>query len=245
MNVLCACEESQAVTIAMRNRGINAYSCDILQCSGGHPEWHIKGDALKIINPTYDGEAWLICFTTMDGQIHVIEKWDMIIAFPPCTYLTVAGNRWFNIERYGWKAIQRIKNRHAAVHFFMAFVNADCNRIAIENPVGVMSTIYRKPDQIIHPFHFGDPQRKATCLWLKGLPPLRQTDVVKPEIIYYKNGKGTDSPWHMDTLSLPPKERAKARSKTYQGIAEAMADQWTNPIYGIIDIIENDRLAYS
>ena len=232
MNILLACEESQAVTKEYRKFGHNAFSCDIVECSGGHPEWHIKGDALKILNPRwecdeYGTETCGIKFTTCDGVAHYIDgAWDLIIAFPPCTYLTVTGNRWFDIEKYGEKAVQRYKDRDEAVEFFMRFANADCPRIAIENPIGHMSTVYRKPDQIIHPYMFGDPARKATCLWLKGLPPLKQTNVVEPVIIKYKNGKGSDNPWHMDTMKLPPAERAKARSKTWPGIASAMAEQW-------------------
>ena len=205
MKVLVACEESQAVTIRMREKGHEAYSCDILPCSGGHPEWHLQQDVTKLLK----------------------EYWDMIIAFPPCTYLTVTGNRWFNVERYGEKAIQRHKDREEAIKFFMLFANAKCERTAIENPIGVMSTMWRKPDQIIHPYHFGDPARKGTCLWLKGLPLLKHTKVVEPEIIKYKNGKGTDNPWHMNTMSLPKDERSKERSKTFPGIAQSMADQWT------------------
>jgi len=220
MKVLVACEESQAVTIELRKLGHEAYSCDIIECSGGHPEWHIQGDALALINGHCE-------FKTMDGVWHGLDgKWDMIIAFPPCTYLTVTGNRWFNVERYGEKAIQRHKDRQEAVKFFMAFANADCSRIAIENPIGHMSTAYRQPDQIIHPYMFGDPARKATCLWLKGLKPLEPTNIVEPVIIKYKNGKGTDNPWHMETMGLPPDERAKQRSKTFPGIAKAVAEQW-------------------
>jgi hypothetical protein len=217
----------------LRKLGHEAYSCDIIECSGGHPEWHIMQDALQILNPGMQLEGLsheyygIKPFETMDGVKHFVHgKWDMIIAFPPCTYLTVTGNRWFNVERYGEKAIQRHKDREQAVKFFMAFANADCPRIAIENPIGHMSTAYRKPDQIIHPYMFGDPARKATCLWLKGLKPLEPTNIVEPVIIKYKNGKGTDNPWHMDTMSLPPDERAKARSKTFTGIAKAMAEQW-------------------
>ena len=220
MKVLVACEESQAVCIAFRELGHEAYSCDIIPCSGGHPEWHIHGDVLPLLNGRCS-------FETSDGAEHSIEgKWDMIIAFPPCTYLTVTGNRWFNVERYGEKAIQRQKDRKEAVKFFMAFANADCEKIAIENPIGHMSSAWRKPDQIIHPYMFGDPARKATCLWLKGLKPLEHTNIVEPVIIKYKNGKGTDNPWHMETMSLPPDERAKARSKTFSGVAKAMAEQW-------------------
>ncbi len=208
MKILVACEESQRVTIALRDRGHEAYSCDIEPCSGGHPEWHLQQDVIPLLS----------------------KKWDMIIAFPPCTYLTVTGNRWFNIDKYGDKAIQRYKNRKNAVDFFMLFANANCEKIAIENPIGCMSTLYRKPNQIIHPYMFGDAERKATCLWLKGLPELVSTDVVEPNVVYYKNGKGSDSLWHMNTISLPPKERAKARSKTFPGIAKAMAEQWTQDL---------------
>lgn len=220
MNVLIACEESQRVCVAFREKGHNAFSCDIEPCSGGHPEWHIMQDVI----PLLDGKCQ---FTTADSTVHYIgEKWDLIIAHPPCTYLTVTGNRWFNVDRYGEKAIQRAKDREKAVEFFMAFANADCNRICIENPIGYMSTIYKKPSQIIHPYMFGDPARKATCLWLKGLPKLTPTKIVEPYIIHYQNGKGTDNPWHMESIKLPSKERAKARSKTFPGIAKAMADQW-------------------
>lgn len=204
MKVLVACEESQEVCKAFRELGHEAYSCDIQDCSGGHPEWHLKQDVIPLLN----------------------QEWDLIIAHPPCTFLTVTGNRWFNVERYGDKAIQRQKDREKAVEFFMQFVNAKCDKIAIENPIGYMSTAYKKPTQIIHPYMFGDPARKATCLWLKGLPKLTPTNMVEPVIIQYQNGKGTDNPWHMDTMKLPPKERAKTRSKTFPGIAKAMAEQW-------------------
>ena len=163
MNVLIACEESQAVCKAFREKGHEAYSCDIIECSGGHPEWHIMQDVI----PLLDGNCK---FETTDGITHYIEgKWDMIIAFPPCTFLTVTGNRWFNVEKYGEKAIQRMKDREQAIDFFMQFVNAHCERIAIENPIGGMSTRYRKPDQIIQPYEYGHHARKATCLWLKNL----------------------------------------------------------------------------
>ena len=204
MKVLVACEESQEVCKAFRELGHEAYSCDIQDCSGGHPEWHLKQDVIPLLN----------------------QEWDLIIAHPPCTFLTLTGNRWFNVERYGDKAIQRQKDREEAIEFFMQFANAKCERIAIENPIGCMSTMYKKPNQIIQPYMFGDPARKATCLWLKGLPKLTPTDIVEPIIIHYQNGKGTDNPWHMETMKLPPKERAKARSKTFPGIAKAMAEQW-------------------
>ena len=218
MKVLVACEESQEVCKAFRELGHEAYSCDIQEPSGGHPEWHILGDALKAVEA---GEV-----ATMDGRLHEVSKWDLLIAHPPCTYLTVTGNRWFNVERYGDAAINRLANRHEAVNFFMEFALSGIPKIAIENPVGYMSTAWRKPDQIIHPYMFGAPARKATCLWLKGLPKLIPTDMVAPEIIHYKNGNGTDNPWHMETIKLPPNERSKARSKTFPGIAKAMAEQW-------------------
>lgn len=218
MKVLVACEESQQVCKAFRALGHEAFSCDILEPSGGHPEWHILGDALKAIE---GGEV-----TTMDGQMHNVCMWDLLIAHPPCTYLTVTGNRWFNMERYGQKAVRRVELREEAATFFMSFVNANVCKIAVENPVGYMSTFYRKPDCIIQPYMFGDPERKATCLWLKGLPPLIASDVVQPNIIRYKNGAGTDSPWHMSTMHLSGKERSKVRSKTFPGIARAMAEQW-------------------
>ena len=227
MKVLVACEESQRVCTEFRKLGHEAYSCDIEPCSGGHPEWHIQDDVLPLLNGNCD-------FKTVNGDMHhLIGKWDMIIAFPPCTYLTVTGNRWFNEERYGEKAVQRKKDRIKAIDFFMKIANANCERICIENPVGVMSTEYRKPDQIIHPYYFAKFQddenceRKGTCLWLKGLPYLTYEIKFEPRIIKYKNDK-TDSPWHMKTLNLPAKERAKARSKTFPGIAAAMIDQWTN-----------------
>lgn len=218
MKVLIACEESQTVCKAFRERGHEAYSCDIQEPSGGHPEWHILGDAIAAL----DGGV----ITTMDGKQHDVGKWDLLIAHPPCTYLTVTGNRWFNEERYGVKARQRKELRNDAVNFFMSFINADVGKIAVENPIGHMSTAYQKPSQIIQPYMFGDPARKGTCLWLKGLPKLIPTDMVNPVIIHYQNGTGTDNPWHMETLKLPPKERAKARSKTFPGIAAAMAEQW-------------------
>lgn len=222
INVLVACEESQRVCLAFRRRGFNAFSCDILPCSGGAPEYHIQNDVLSVIY----GNGY---FATEDNIWHKVEKWDLIIAHPPCTYLTNTGNRWFDVNRYGNKAIDRCKKRNEAILFFMNIALCNkCDRIAIENPIGVMSTQYKKPTQIIHPYYFGNPERKATCLWLKNLPPLRPTNTVEPNIIKYKNGRGTDSPWHMETMKLKPKERSIARSKTFPGIAEAMAEQWGN-----------------
>lgn len=218
--LLVACEESQRVCIEFRKRGWEAYSCDIEQCSGGHPEWHIMQDVI----PLLDGRCR---FTSADGIEHYIDgKWDLIIAHPPCTYLTVTGNRWFNVDRYGEKAIQRAINREKAAEFFMAFANADCDRICIENPVGVMSTKWRKSDQIIQPWMFGDAAEKKTCLWLKGLQPLVCTNVVSPpERKKFKSGK-TMPAWYADAFRLPKEDRARLRSKTFPGIAKAMAEQW-------------------
>ena len=183
--VLIACEESQAVTMAFREKGIKAFSCDILPCSGGHPEWHIQGDVTQIL----------------------VKGWDMIIAFPPCTHLAVSGARWFAEKRADGR-------QQAAIDFFMLFANVDCPRVAIENPVGIMSTEWRKPDQIIQPWMFGHGETKATCLWLKGLPLLKPTNVV--------DGR-EQRVWRMP----PSEERAMLRSKTYQGVANALATQYT------------------
>lgn len=220
MKILVACEESQRVTMEFRAKGHEAYSCDIIDCSGGHPEWHIKEDVLPLLNGNCE-------FKTEDGTTHEVNgKWDMIIAFPPCTYLTVTGNRWFNVERYGEKALKRIEDRKDAIKFFLSFANADCDKIAIENPVGVMSSEWRKPNQIINPWQFGDPFEKKTCVWLKGLPNLEATDVVEiPERKQFASGKSMPA-WYADAFRLPKEERAKLRSKTFPGIARAMAEQW-------------------
>ena len=226
MKVLIACEESQRVCTAFRELGHEAYSADILHPSGGHPEWHVLGDVLEILNGNTH-------FLTMDGEKHDVGKWDLIIAHPPCTFLTIAANRYYNVERYGEKAIERLANREKAIEFFMEFVNANCDKIAIENPVGVINTRYRKPDQIIHPYQFGHPVSKKTCLWLKGLPILEPTNVVEPEIIHSKGKSGGYSgpSWYVTDengkiLSWRDPRTAIARSKTYPGIAKAMAEQW-------------------
>jgi len=204
MKILLACEESQAVTKEFRKLGHEAFSCDILPCSGGHPEWHLQKDVTEILK----------------------ENWDMIIGFPPCTYLTVTGNRWFNIERYGEKAIKRHADRKEAIKFFKLLADADCDKIAIENPVGVMSSEWRKPDQIINPFQFGDAFEKKTCLWLKDLPKLKPTKIVEPPPrTKFKSGK-TMPAWYAEAWKLPKAERACLRSKTFPGIAEAIANQW-------------------
>lgn len=202
--ILLACEESQAVTIELRKLGHEAFSCDILPSSGGHPEWHLQQDVTELLK----------------------QDWDMVIGFPPCTYLTVTGNRWFNIERYGEKAIKRHEDRKEAIKFFMLLANCNCNKIVIENPVGVMSSEWRKPNQIINPYQFGDAFEKKTCLWIKGLPELKPTNEVKPPPrTQFKSGKSMPA-WYADAWKLPKEERAKLRSKTFPGIAKAMAEQW-------------------
>lgn len=217
IKVLVACEESQEVCKAFRAHGFEAYSCDIVDPSGGHPEWHIKGDALKLINGS-------MFFETMDGNVHFVDKWDLIIAHPPCTYLTLAGNKWYKPE-YRDRFPMREQQREESITFFMQFVNAACEKIAIENPVGIMSSRYRKPDQYIEPYFFGDPEKKKTGLWLKGLTLLKPTNIVDPIIIHCASG-ANEPMWHMETLKLPKEERSKVRSKTFSGIAKAMAEQW-------------------
>lgn len=184
MKVLVACEESQAVCKAFRELGHEAYSCDILPCSGGHPEWHIQDDVLN----------------------HLDEDWDMIIAHPPCTDLAVSGARHFARKRADG-------SQQRSIDFFMKFTRLECPRVAIENPVCIMSSVWRKPDQIIQPWQFGHGETKATCLWLKGLPKLTPTKIVE----------GRASRIHR----MPPSpDRSRLRSKTFPGIAKAMAEQW-------------------
>jgi len=226
MNVLIACEESQEVCKAFRERGHRAFSCDIQACSGGHPEWHIWGDVLQVINGYrgMDGidRSW---FHTVDGEVHDMpDRWDLIIAHPPCTDLAVSGARWFAEKQKDFR-------QQKACVFFMQMILANCNRIAVENPIGIMSTVYRKPDQIIQPYQFGHHVRKATCLWLKGLPPLVATNVVDPgELDEHGFSIGGALRWAVDengkTISWNDPRTAKARSKTFPGIAKAMAEQW-------------------
>lgn len=233
MRILVACEESQAVTKELRRLGHEAYSCDIIDQSGGHPEWHIMQDVLPLLNGNCE-------FQTTDGTGHTVSgKWDMIIAFPPCTHLTITGNRWFNVDRYGQAATQRLQLREEASEFFMSFVRADCPRIAIENPVGVMSTRYRKPDQIIQPWQYAltdeEKTEKTTCLWTKGLPQLVPLPTNKPEIVYHEwvtpdGRQKRQTLWYYKTRCLPHAERSKAASKTFHGIARAMAEQWTTEV---------------
>jgi len=213
MKVLIACEESQRVCTAFREKGHEAYSCDTQPCSGGHPEWHIQDDVLK----------------------HLNNGWDMMIAHPPCTYLAGCGAAWFDSPLYP----DRRENQRKAIIFFMQFINAPIEKICVENPVGIMSTCCRKPNQIIQPYYFGDNAKKTTCLWLKNLPLLRfgqevqmafgeeippQSEIVEPDITTLKTG-ARFSTWDYK-ISMNHKERAKLRSITFPGIAKAMAEQW-------------------
>lgn len=218
MRILVACEESQRVCIAFRNKGHEAYSCDIEPCSGGHPEWHIQDDVLK----------------------HLDKGWDLIIAHPPCTHLAVSGARYFEKKRQDGK-------QREAIEFFCKLLNANCEKIVVENPIGIISGDYIpkhfpdlaekyrlpvKPTQIIHPWMFGDNQPKATCLWIKGLEPLKPLVTVEPEMEYVewidkKTGKKKrQAKWCFEALKLSSAERSKYRSKTFEGIALAMAEQW-------------------
>lgn len=225
IKVLVACEESQRVCMAFRESGFEAYSCDIQETSGGHPEWHILVDALKAV------EAGDI--TTMDGASHHIGKWDLLIAHPPCTYLSNVAARHYSLRcTPAEKVCARLQERTKAAVFFMRFALADIPHIAVENPVGIMSTAYRKPDQIIQPWQFSGGENdkeqyvtKTTCLWFKGLPPLQPTyngQAPDNENIYGISPNGKNRTWE----SMISKNRKKNRSKTFPGIAKAMAEQW-------------------
>lgn len=231
-----ACEESQRVCIEFRNKGHEAYSCDIIECSGGHPEWHIMEDVLPLLNGNCE-------FRTVDGVLHKVSgKWDMIIAFPPCTHLAVSGAAYFEKKRNDGR-------QQRGIEFFGKILNANCDKIAIENPVGIIGGNYikkwfpnlheiyhlRKCTQKIQPYEFGDHAKKTTCLWLKGLKELQPTNIVSPGEFYISpKGKrysvGSSSDMARDEngkiLSWNDPMTAKIRSKTFLGIAKAMADQW-------------------
>ena len=234
MKILVSCEESQRVTMEFRARGHEAYSCDIIECSGGHPEWHIIQDVLPLLNGN-------CTFKTCDGVEHHIDgKWDMIIAFPPCTHLAVSGARHFETKRADGR-------QREGIEFFCQFLTANCDKIVIENPVNIISGDYipkhfpdlaeqyglpQKPTQIIQPWMFGDNYAKSTCLWEKGVPPLVPEITEEPEMEYLewidkKTGKPKrQAKWYCDALKLSPEERAKVRSKTFPGVARKMAETW-------------------
>lgn len=241
LNVLIACEESQTVCKEFRRLGHNAFSCDLLKCSGGHPEWHFNQDVLALIK---NGRG-----TLQTGQMYELpkgQKWDLMIAHPPCTFLAVSGARWFYhpedkdlpIERRRPhpRFPNRAKDREDGVRFFLSLANAKIEHIAIENPVGIMSNRFRKPDQIVQPYFFGDSASKSTCLWLKNLPILEKTNVVDPgERIILSSGKSLPK-WYSDALvkAKTSDERRMLRSKTFPGFARAMAEQWS-------DFLNNER----
>jgi len=213
MRVLIACEESQEVCKAFRERGHEAYSCDIIECSGGHDEWHVRGDAIPLINGSCE-------FTTMDGKHHSIDgKWDLLIAHPPCTYISNAGVRFLYPGGKGILNEDRVRKGNEATHFFLRFLYADCDKIAVENPIP--STVYCLPKytQIIQPYMFGHPLQKKTCLWLKNLPLLEPTDMIPKEQCQSTKIAGN---W----FNHGGKERQANRAKTFPGIAKAMAEQW-------------------
>lgn len=271
MKVLIACEESQAVCMAFRELGHEAYSCDILDCSGGHPEWHIKDDAIRAANGWIKVvhadeclcEDWdedrecIICqiceieysecyhprptmdyeYQEFDGVLYAKSfEWDMMVAFPPCDHLAVSGSAHFEKKRKDGR-------QQKAIEFFLSLTNTPIKKWAIENPIGIMSSEYRKPDTIIHPYHFGDAYSKTTCLWLKGLPKLKATNydaplfgmtIDKGDFFEWtdKNGnKKRQNRHNANNLMFDNTgERKKQRSKTFIGIAKAMAEQWGGKI---------------
>lgn len=234
MNILVACEESQRVCEAFRKLGHIAYSCDLIECSGGHDEWHICNDVVPLLNGN-------CTFTTMDGKEHTqYGKWDMIIAFPPCTDLAVSGAAWFERKR-------KDGSQRKSIEFFCKFLTADCDKIVIENPIGIISGDYikkyypdiaekyglpLKPTQIIHPWMFGDNYSKSTCLWIKGVQPLVPEVEEEPNLEWFewtdkKTGKKKRQPkWFADAWKLKPEERSKVRSKTFPNVARAMSEAW-------------------
>ena len=210
MKVIVACEESQTVCKAFRDRGHEAYSCDVQTPSGGHPEWHILGDAVAALR----GGG---CVQTMDLCLHDVGRWDLAICHPPCTDLAVSGARWFPEK-------QRDFRQQKSIVFFMLMFMANADRIAVENPVCIMSKCYRKPDQIIQPYEYGHPYIKSTCLWLVNLPKLNHTKILqKPKNGWINQSFRPDGKYSSFNGKF---SGAKVRSKTFQGIADAMADQW-------------------
>ena len=232
LNVLVACEESQRVCSEFRRLGHNAYSCDLLKCSGGHPEWHFHQDVLEVIK-NRGGKL------ETGDELYIDGEWDIMIAHPPCTFLAVSGAKWYyhpddkdlplNQRRPHPRFPNRAQDRQEAIEFFLKLAHADIKHIAIENPVGIMNSKFRKPDQIVQPYHFGDSASKKTFLWLKNLPPLEYTDVVDPgEFIEFESGRRL-AKWYSDglTKTKTAEERRTWRSKTFPGFAKAIAEQWS------------------
>ena len=217
MNVLIACEESQRVCQAFRDKGHRAFSCDIQECSGGHPEWHIQDDCLPLLN----GKC---TFTTKDGSLHKIDDaWDLIIAHPPCTYMSKAGARWL-YPKAGQIDEKRLKATLKAKAFFFKFINADCKKIVVENPVPLKIVGLPQPTQKIQPYQFGEPYSKATCLWIKGLNPLVPTKILSEYKPFLPSNTGGAKRGQSHSKGFV--HNAKDASKTFIGIAKAMAEQW-------------------
>nr|WP_295070431.1 hypothetical protein [uncultured Fibrobacter sp.] len=247
LNILIACEESQAVCKAFRKLGHNAYSCDLLDCSGDHPEWHFNHDITEVLNKTN--------LVLQNGEDAVIKgNWDLMIGHPPCTYLAVSGAQWYyhpedkdlpvEKRRPHPKYPNRARDREDAVKFFMSLAKAKIKRIAIENPVGIMSNRWRKPDQKIQPYQFGDPYSKGTCLWLKNLWTLHPSKETNDhgEKVFFKSGKSQPK-WYSEALKAKtPEERRTLRSKTFPGIARAMAEQWSIQIALEEDLLTDAEL---
>lgn len=237
MRILVACEESQAITKELRKLGHDAFSCDLLPCSGGHPEWHFQQDVFRVIKNPRKQKLQIGQYINLKEEWD--GKWEMMIAHPPCTFLAVSGARWyyhpedntlpFNKRRPHPRFPNRAKDRDEAVEFFKKLCEAPIEKIAVENPVGIISTLYKKPNQTVHPWMFGDEASKATCLWLKNLPSLVPTNIVgKGERVVLSSGKSLPK-WYSDALtqSKSAAERRTMRSKTFEGMAKAMAKQWT------------------
>lgn len=222
MKVLVACEESQEVCKAFRELGHEAYSCDIQEPSGGHPEWHILGDAIKAV----EGGR----MTTMDGQVHEVGKWDMLIAHPPCTYLTNAGAVRMRVK--GQIVPERYAKAMEAKAFFMSFLDANCTKIAVENPTPMKLIGLPPYTQVIQPWQYGHPYTKRTCLWLKGLAPLKPSDIITENITPYVNGGCKDANGNYRRFQGRKERDPKVRSKTFPGIAKAMAEQWGGDVRG-------------
>lgn len=232
MRVLVACEESQEVCKAFRAKGHEAYSCDIQECSGGHPEWHIQGDVLPLLHPKWyelnrdgEGNQWEgYKFQTVDGKTHQFEgKWDLIIAHPPCTYMSKAGARFMYLTA-GNVNQERLKKALQAKDFFMQFMNADCDKICIENPTPLKIVGLPKESQVIQPYQFGHPFSKRTLLWLKGLPELKPTNILTEYKPYLPSNTGGFARGKGGSRGVA--HNAKDASKTFSGIARAMAEQW-------------------